>query len=46
MVTKGKEDSKDPLFVDDLLIIEMGVEVYKLENETLFYNNHDICLPD
>lgn len=46
MVTKGKEDSKDPLFVDDLLIIEMGVEVYKLENETLFYNNHDIRLPD
>ncbi len=42
IVTKGKDDSKQPLYVDDLLIREVGVDVYKMDGNSLFYNNHDI----
>jgi len=42
ITTKGKDDSKQPLYVDDLLIREVGVDVYKMEGNSLFYNNHDI----
>jgi hypothetical protein len=44
IVTKGKNDAKEPLFIDDLLIRESGVDVFGInENDKkLFYNNHDI----
>jgi hypothetical protein len=42
ITTKGKDDSKQPLYVDDLLIREVGVDVYKMEGNSLFYNNHEI----
>lgn len=41
-VSKGKENSKADLFADDLLITNSGNEVFKLEGDTLFYNNHMI----
>lgn len=40
IVCKGKERSRDSLYADDLLIKESGVEIYKLNMHTLFYNNH------
>lgn len=42
--TIGKEDSKASFHADDLLIKDAGVDVYKLfqEDNTLFYNNHEI----
>jgi len=46
ITTKGNDDSKGPLFADDLLIKEAGLDVYSL-NETktkLFFNNHAILL--
>lgn len=46
ITTKGKEDSKQPLYVDELLIREVGVDVYKWEDNSLFYNNHAIRLPN
>ena len=46
ITTKGKDDSKQPLYVDDLLIREVGVDVYKWEYNSLFYNNHTIRLPN
>ncbi len=42
IATKGKDDSREPLFVDDLFIREVGVDVYKLNGNSLFYNNHEI----
>ncbi len=44
IVTKGKENSKASLHVDDLLIREEGIDVYKLDIDStmLFYNNHQI----
>lgn len=46
IVTKGKDESKGPLFVDDLLIKEYGVDVYSLnkKEDTLFYNNHEVII--
>jgi len=41
-VSKGKEDSKAELFADDLLIREKHVDVYRLDTNSLFYNNHKI----
>lgn len=41
--TIGKEDSKAALHIDDILIKEKGVDVYKFEKDnSLFYNNHYI----
>ncbi|MFZ6053067.1 hypothetical protein [Halocola ammonii] len=47
IVTKGKENSKATLHVDELLIKDKGVEVYRLDEttNTLFYNNHRIEVP-
>jgi hypothetical protein len=45
IVSKGKENSKAKLHVDDLLIREVNNAVYKLEAEHLFYNNHEIIVP-
>lgn len=43
ITTKGKENATQDLFVDDLLIKENGVDIYKLLNENeLFYNNHQV----
>ncbi len=46
IVSKGKDNSKAPLYLDDLLIREAGVDVYKLEERdsgaVLFLNNHEI----
>ena len=45
IITKGKENATQELFVDDLLIKENGVDVYKLVNDNeLFYNNHQILI--
>jgi len=47
IVTKGKENSKATLHVDDILIKENGVNVYRMNEDTntLFYNNHKISIP-
>jgi len=44
IVTIGKKYEKAPLIVDDLLITEEGVDVYRLDEKdhSLFYNNHAI----
>jgi hypothetical protein len=43
IITKGKEHATQELFVDDLLIKENGVDIYKLvNNNELFYNNHQV----
>ncbi len=44
IVSKGKENSKALLHADDLLIQEVGTDVYRLEEEKkfLFYNNQRI----
>ena len=46
IVTKGKDDSKGPLFVDDILVKEEGVDIYSLSDykDKLFFNNHDVLL--
>jgi len=44
-VSKGKDNSKALLLADDLLIQKAGIDVFKLHNDTLFYNNHIIILP-
>jgi len=46
IVTKGKDDAKAALFIDDLLIKEEGVDIYSLDEnkDKLFYNNHEIPL--
>ena len=42
IVSKGKENSKANLYTDDLLIREVNNDVYKWNNDILFYNNHQI----
>ena len=45
ITTKGKENATQDLFVDDLLIKENEVDIYKLLNENeLFYNNHKVLI--
>jgi hypothetical protein len=46
IVTIGTKDAKGPLFIDDLLIGDKGVDVYRLspEDSTLFYNNHAVSV--
>ena len=45
ITTKGKENATQDLFVDDLLIKENEVDIYKLLNENeLFYNNHKVLM--
>lgn len=43
ITTKGQDNAKEALFVDDLLIKEVGTDVFKVigQNE-LFYNNHQV----
>lgn len=38
----GKKDSKADLFADDLFIKEAENEVYRMDNNELFFNNHKI----
>jgi len=45
IVSKGKENSKAGLIADDLLINAAGMDVYRLQGDTLFYNNHQIKAP-
>ncbi|MBI3517931.1 MAG: carbohydrate binding domain-containing protein, partial [Bacteroidetes bacterium] len=41
----GKDNAKEPLFADDLLIKESGMDVYKLiSEEELFYNDHRVLM--
>ncbi|MBK6965195.1 MAG: hypothetical protein IPH20_14970 [Bacteroidales bacterium] len=44
IVTIGKKEAKEPLFIDDLLIRENGTDVYRFTvgDSTLFYNNHSV----
>lgn len=46
LLTVGKENSKANLFVDDLLIRETGLNVFRYDSvkQELFYNNHQINL--
>ncbi len=46
IVSKGKENSKAELHADDLLIYEVGNDIYKFDkaNGHLFYNNHKVKL--
>ncbi|HZK08132.1 MAG TPA: hypothetical protein VFC92_08010 [Bacteroidales bacterium] len=46
IVSKGKEDATASLHVDDLLIKERGVDVYKIDSldNSLFFNNHRVSL--
>ena len=46
LVSKGKDDSKASLHVDDLLIKERDVDVYKIDSldNSLFFNNHRVGL--
>lgn len=46
IVSKGKDDSKASLHVDDLLIKESGINVYKIDSldNSLFFNNHRVSL--
>ncbi len=45
IITKGKENATQELFVDDLLIKENGVDIYKLVNDDeLFFNNHQVLI--
>jgi len=48
ITTKGKMNSKANLHVDDLLIKETGIDVYKMDSldNSLFFNNHKIKLPN
>ncbi|MHC1777143.1 MAG: hypothetical protein AB9834_17210 [Lentimicrobium sp.] len=44
IVTIGKKEAREPLFVDDLLIREKGTDVYRFNDGylSLFYNNHEV----
>jgi hypothetical protein len=44
IVTIGKNEAREPLFVDDLLIREKGTDVYRFTDgdSSLFYNNHAV----
>ena len=42
IVSKGKDNSKAALYLDDLLIRESGAEIYRMQDDGLFYNNHQI----
>jgi hypothetical protein len=44
IISKGKKDAKASLHLDDLLVKEKGLDVYRLnkDNGTLLYNNHII----
>lgn len=44
IVTIGTKDAKGPLYIDDLLVRETGVDVYDINtgNNRLFFNNHDV----
>jgi hypothetical protein len=45
--TIGKMNSKAALLLDNLIVMEKGLNVYKIqENNTLFYNNHLIKQPN
>jgi hypothetical protein len=45
--TVGKENSKASLLLDNLIIMEKGLNVYKIqEDNSLFYNNHLIKSKD
>lgn len=46
IVTKGKDNSMATLHIDDILVKENGIDVYKieLENNSLFFNNHKVSL--
>ncbi|MCT4665055.1 MAG: hypothetical protein N4A45_07470 [Flavobacteriales bacterium] len=46
IVSKGKENSKASLHIDDLLVKEKGVDVYQMNASSLFYNNHIISTKD
>ncbi len=43
IVSKGKENSRAGLHVDDILVKEKGVDVYRMEKDgVLFFNNHRV----
>ncbi len=44
IVTVGPRDARGPLYIDDLLIREKGMDVYREEGDFLFFNNHRIDL--
>lgn len=42
IVSKGKDNSKAALYLDELLIREEGTDVYRFQEDALFLNNHEI----
>ncbi len=46
IVSKGKENSKASLHVDDIVIKEKNIDMYKIDKEdsTLFFNNHNVSI--
>lgn len=46
IVSKGKENSKASLHVDDILIKDKGIDIFKINknDSSLFFNNHDVSL--
>lgn len=46
IVLKGDNRSKIRWHIDDLLIREADVDVYRMQNDELFFNNHRIHLRD
>jgi len=46
IVTKGTESSKGTLYMDELLIRQIGLDVYSMNpnGNKLFFNNHEIVL--
>lgn len=44
IVTIGARDAKGPVYIDDLLIREEAMDVYREEGDFLFFNNHRIDL--
>lgn len=44
IVTIGARDARGPVYIDDLLIREEAMDVYREEGDFLFFNNHRIDL--
>ncbi len=48
LVSIGKEYERQPLFVDELFIMESDADVYRFDENsgTMFYNNHTFLIPE
>ena len=44
LIMKGDDDSKKNIYIDDVMLYQVGTDHYKMENNELFKNNHRIAL--